>query len=297
MHHFAYRDGVLHAEAVNLDALAQARRHAVLLLFDRDAGAALPRVRRRLRRRRRARLLRHEGQFQSGGDRDAGAGSAPAPTWSRAASSSARARPAFRRTRSCSPASARPRDELGARGRRRHSLRQCRIGAGARAAVGDRGSEGPHRAASRCASIPTSMPRPTPRSRPARPRTSSAFRSAARARSMRTPPSCPGVKVAGVDMHIGSQITELDAVRRCLRAACRISCATLRADGHTISHVDLGGGLGIPYREDNEPPPDPAAYAAVVKRATRGLDCTADLRAGPPDRRQCRHPGDARALS
>ena len=48
---------------------------------------------------------------------------------------------------------------------------------------------------------------------------------------------------------------------------------TLRADGHTIEHVDLGGGLGIPYREDNEPPPDPAAYAAVVKRATRDLGC------------------------
>ena len=47
----------------------------------------------------------------------------------------------------------------------------------------------------------------------------------------------------------------------------------LRADGHAISHVDLGGGLGIPYREDNEPPPDPDAYAAVVKRATRGLGC------------------------
>ena len=40
-----------------------------------------------------------------------------------------------------------------------------------------------------------------------------------------------------------------------------------------ISHVDLGGGLGIPYHEDNEPPPDPDAYAEVVKRATRGLDC------------------------
>jgi len=47
----------------------------------------------------------------------------------------------------------------------------------------------------------------------------------------------------------------------------------LRGDGHVISHVDLGGGLGIPYREDNDPPPDPAAYAEVVKRATRGLDC------------------------
>jgi len=40
-----------------------------------------------------------------------------------------------------------------------------------------------------------------------------------------------------------------------------------------IRHLDLGGGLGIPYREDNEPPPDPSAYASVVKRATRDLDC------------------------
>src|SRR6185312_4368235 len=48
---------------------------------------------------------------------------------------------------------------------------------------------------------------------------------------------------------------------------------TLRGDGHTISHVDLGGGLGIPYRDDNEPPPHPDEYAKVVKRATRDLDC------------------------
>ena len=48
---------------------------------------------------------------------------------------------------------------------------------------------------------------------------------------------------------------------------------TLRAEGHTISHVDLGGGLGVPYREDNEPPPHPDDYAAIVKRATRGLGC------------------------
>jgi diaminopimelate decarboxylase len=49
---------------------------------------------------------------------------------------------------------------------------------------------------------------------------------------------------------------------------------TLRADGHRIEHVDLGGGLGIPYHDDNTPPPDPQAYAEVVKRATRDLDCT-----------------------
>jgi diaminopimelate decarboxylase len=82
----------------------------------------------------------------------------------------------------------------------------------------------------------------------------------------------PGVRVKGVDMHIGSQITDLkpfDDAFVLLSDFVR----TLRADGHEIEHIDLGGGLGIPYRHDNHPPPDPAAYAAVVKRATRALDC------------------------
>jgi diaminopimelate decarboxylase len=82
-----------------------------------------------------------------------------------------------------------------------------------------------------------------------------------------------GVKVTGVDMHIGSQITELDPFGDAF-ALLSDFVRTLRADGHAISHVDLGGGLGIPYREDNEPPPDPQAYAAVVKRATHDLGCT-----------------------
>jgi diaminopimelate decarboxylase len=82
----------------------------------------------------------------------------------------------------------------------------------------------------------------------------------------------PGLRVAGVDMHIGSQITELSPFGDAF-ALLSDFVRTLRADGHTIAHVDLGGGLGIPYREDNEPPPDPSAYAEVVKRATRGLDC------------------------
>jgi diaminopimelate decarboxylase len=82
----------------------------------------------------------------------------------------------------------------------------------------------------------------------------------------------PGVKVAGVDMHIGSQITELDPFGDAFALLAEFVRA-LRADGHSISHVDLGGGLGIPYRDDNEPPPLPDAYAAVVKRATRDLDC------------------------
>jgi len=81
-----------------------------------------------------------------------------------------------------------------------------------------------------------------------------------------------GLKVAGVDMHIGSQITELDPFGNAFALLAEF-VGTLRADGHTISHIDLGGGLGIPYRDDNEPPPHPEAYAKVVKRATRDLDC------------------------
>jgi diaminopimelate decarboxylase len=81
-----------------------------------------------------------------------------------------------------------------------------------------------------------------------------------------------GVRVAGVDMHIGSQIVELDPFADAF-ALLADFVGVLRADGHTIKHLDLGGGLGIPYREDNEPPPDPDAYAAVVKRATAGLGC------------------------
>ena len=82
----------------------------------------------------------------------------------------------------------------------------------------------------------------------------------------------PGLKVTGVDMHIGSQIIDLDPFGNAF-ALLADFVRTLRGDGHTISHVDLGGGLGIPYQDDNEPPPSPEAYADVVKRATRDLDC------------------------
>jgi diaminopimelate decarboxylase len=81
-----------------------------------------------------------------------------------------------------------------------------------------------------------------------------------------------GIRVAGVDMHIGSQITELDPFSNAFTLLAEF-VQTLRADGHTIGHVDLGGGLGIPYHDDNEPPPHPEAYAQVVKRATRDLGC------------------------
>lgn len=83
----------------------------------------------------------------------------------------------------------------------------------------------------------------------------------------------PGMKVVGVDMHIGSQITELQPFKDAFALLSEF-VRTLRADGHAIAHVDLGGGLGIPYREDNDPPPNPDAYAAMVKEATRDLNCT-----------------------
>ena len=81
-----------------------------------------------------------------------------------------------------------------------------------------------------------------------------------------------GVRVTGVDVHIGSQITALEPFSDAFALLAEF-VRELRADGHVIRHLDLGGGLGIPYREDNEPPPDPSAYASVVKRATRDLDC------------------------
>jgi diaminopimelate decarboxylase len=82
----------------------------------------------------------------------------------------------------------------------------------------------------------------------------------------------PGLKVTGVDMHIGSQITDLEPFDSAFKLLAEF-VRTLRGDGHTISHVDLGGGLGIPYEDDNEPPPHPDDYAKMVKRATRDLGC------------------------
>jgi diaminopimelate decarboxylase len=84
----------------------------------------------------------------------------------------------------------------------------------------------------------------------------------------------PGIEVTGVDMHIGSQVTDLGPLETAFNLLADFA-RVLRADGHTISHIDFGGGLGIPYHHPDTPtPPEPAAYAAIVKRATRGLDCT-----------------------
>jgi diaminopimelate decarboxylase len=83
----------------------------------------------------------------------------------------------------------------------------------------------------------------------------------------------PGIEVTGVDVHIGSQITDLKPLEAAFRLLVDF-VHTLRADGHTISHVDFGGGLGIPYHLDQTAPPAPAAYAEMVKRVSHNLGCT-----------------------
>jgi diaminopimelate decarboxylase len=88
-----------------------------------------------------------------------------------------------------------------------------------------------------------------------------------------------GVRAIGVDMHIGSQIIDLRPFRDAFALLAEF-VGVLRADGHAISHIDVGGGLGVPYREDNEPPPDPNAYAGIVKGATQNLGCRLILEPG-----------------
>ena len=74
-------------------------------------------------------------------------------------------------------------------------------------------------------------------------------------------------------MHIGSQITELEPFDNAFALLSDL-VIELRADGHAIEHVDLGGGLGIPYREDESAPPLPAAYADIVRKHMNKIGCT-----------------------
>jgi diaminopimelate decarboxylase len=81
----------------------------------------------------------------------------------------------------------------------------------------------------------------------------------------------PGLRVAGIDMHIGSQIVELSPFDNAAALMAELT-RDLRAAGHTIEHLDLGGGLGIPYQDNNTLPPLPTEYAEVVKKHLKTLD-------------------------
>ena len=80
----------------------------------------------------------------------------------------------------------------------------------------------------------------------------------------------PGIDVAGVDMHIGSQITEIEPFRQAFGKLAGL-VRSLRGQGLQISRIDLGGGLGVPYTQDDAPPL-PASYGDVVREVFAGLD-------------------------
>ncbi|HEV7873971.1 MAG TPA: diaminopimelate decarboxylase [Enterovirga sp.] len=80
----------------------------------------------------------------------------------------------------------------------------------------------------------------------------------------------PGLTIAGVDMHIGSQITDLGPFENATTLVAELA-RDLMADGHKLRHLDLGGGLGIPYRDGDPAPPSPEAYARMIKERTGHL--------------------------
>lgn len=90
------------------------------------------------------------------------------------------------------------------------------------------------------------------------------------AEAYRLAASLPGIEITGIDVHIGSQISDLEPFAQAFAKVAELLGA-LRAEGHKIHRLDLGGGLGVPYRKDNVPPPDPAAYGALAAKATAGL--------------------------
>jgi diaminopimelate decarboxylase len=76
----------------------------------------------------------------------------------------------------------------------------------------------------------------------------------------------------GIDVHIGSQLTDLEPFEAAYRKVAELT-GMLRADGHAIERLDLGGGLGIPYTRSNEVPPLPSDYGEVIRRSVGALGC------------------------
>lgn len=91
--------------------------------------------------------------------------------------------------------------------------------------------------------------------------------------------SLPGIEVVGIDVHIGSQLTDLAPFEAAFAKVADLT-RQLRAEGHHIRRLDLGGGLGIPYTRSNEAPPLPFDYGALVKRTLGDLDCEIEIEPG-----------------
>jgi diaminopimelate decarboxylase len=89
----------------------------------------------------------------------------------------------------------------------------------------------------------------------------------------------PGIEVVGIDVHIGSQLTDLAPFRAAYEKVAELTKA-LRADGHDIRRLDLGGGLGIPYTRSNEAPPLPMEYGALIREVLGHLGCEIEIEPG-----------------
>ncbi|MDF3351020.1 diaminopimelate decarboxylase [Sulfitobacter sp. KE34] len=89
----------------------------------------------------------------------------------------------------------------------------------------------------------------------------------------------PGLKIVGIDVHIGSQLTDLAPFEQAYGKVAELT-EVLRADGHDIRRLDLGGGLGIPYERSNSAPPLPTDYGAMVQRTLGHLGCEVEIEPG-----------------
>lgn len=88
-----------------------------------------------------------------------------------------------------------------------------------------------------------------------------------------------GIEVVGIDVHIGSQLTDLAPYEAAFNKVAELT-RELRADGHSIRRLDLGGGLGIPYQRSNDAPPLPYDYGEVIKRTVGDLGCEIEIEPG-----------------
>ncbi|MEL6647635.1 MAG: diaminopimelate decarboxylase [Pseudomonadota bacterium] len=89
----------------------------------------------------------------------------------------------------------------------------------------------------------------------------------------------PGLEVIGIDVHIGSQLTDLEPFRLAYQKVADLT-EMLRAEGHDIRRLDLGGGLGIPYTTSNEAPPLPTDFGKLIKETVGHLGCEVEIEPG-----------------
>ena len=281
-----YRSSLLRhglaCDGVSVAIDRRARRHAGLHLQRARDPRRVSRHRRRVRRLSARDPLRAEGELDAGDRPRCCARSAAAPTPTPAARSRWRCAPASRRATSSSPASARRARSSSTRSARASARSTpSRPGELDRiAAIAPRaGPRGARRAARQSRHRRAEPSRTSP---PGCEATSSACRCRTRAPSIASAAASTGLRFVGVHVHIGSQITTAEPLRRAAEALVTLALE-LRDDGFALEHVDLGGGLGIAY--EGRPMITPAEYAAAVHAGAAARRPAGRARAGPRDRR------------